>query len=95
MKERDLFLAAYDVRSPDRLRDALYAVKGYATGGQKSAYECFLSPGEKAELLTAMKQALDPDEDAFLLLRLDPRATVLTLGLAVPPLDPPFYFYRG
>jgi len=51
MKDRDLYLAAYDISAPDRLRAMLYAVKGYATGGQKSVYECFLSQGERQELM--------------------------------------------
>jgi CRISPR-associated protein Cas2 len=92
MKERDLYLAAYDVCDPRRLRAALDLVKGHATGGQKSAYECFLTDGEKARLLQDMAQVLDEDEDSFLLLRLDPRSRVLTLGVAVAPEDPPFFY---
>lgn len=94
MIRRDLYLAAYDVSDPRRLRAALDLVKGYATGGQKSAYECFLTEGEKARLLQDMAQVLDEDQDSFMLVRLDPRARVLTLGVAVAPEDPP-YFYCG
>lgn len=93
MNERDLYLAAYDVADPARLHDALYLVKGYATGGQKSAYECFLSDGERGRLLGDMTLALDLHEDAFFLLRLDPRAAVRSLGIALPPEDPPFFYY--
>ena len=94
MTQRDLYLAAYDICAPSRLRRALRLVKGYATGGQKSMYECFLSDVEKRHLLADMRDALDPSEDCFILLRLDPRARVHTLGIAVPPEDPPF-FYQG
>lgn len=94
MKDRDLYLAAYDIAAPTRLRHALQAVKGYATGGQKSVFECFLSRGEQGALLTEVAGLLDLEEDAFLLLRLDPRARVIALGLAVAPQDPPF-FYHG
>lgn len=94
MSERDLYLAAYDVAHPKRLRASLDLIKGYATGGQKSAYEIFLTPAEKGQLLHDMALILDEREDRFFLLRLDPRARVYTLGVATEPADPP-YFYFG
>lgn len=94
MPDRQLFLAAYDIAHPRRLKAALEIVRGYATGGQKSVHECFLSEGEKTALLHAMAQLLDETEDRFLLLRLDPRSPVLTLGIADAPVDAP-YFYFG
>ncbi|GAB4180371.1 MAG: CRISPR-associated endonuclease Cas2 [Rhodocyclaceae bacterium] len=93
MDTRDLFLASYDVADETRLRVALYLVKDYATGGQKSAYECFLSRAERITLVRDMELALDAGEDAFFLLRLDPRATVHALGIASVPEDPPFFYY--
>lgn len=94
MPERDLYLAAYDVKSARRLRASLDLVRGYATGGQKSVYECFLSPAEHSGLLHDMLLVLEESEDRFLLLRLDPRARVHTLGRAEEPQDSP-YFYIG
>jgi CRISPR-associated protein Cas2 len=94
MAQRDLYLAAYDVTDPRRLRAALHLVKGYATGGQKSVHECFLTPAERARLLLDMTQLLEEQDDSFLLLRLDPRARVLTLGIASEPKETP-YFYFG
>jgi len=90
--DRNLHLAAYDITDPRRLKAALDLVKGYATGGQKSAYECFLSSGEKAALLRDMKQTLEESEDRFLLVGLDPRSRVYTLGVAREPVDPPFFY---
>lgn len=84
---RRLYLAAYDITHPRRLRIALERVKGYATGGQKSAYECWLSESEKTALLHDMALVLEEDEDSFLLIGLDPRARVHTLGTAEPPAD--------
>ncbi|MHB8743778.1 MAG: CRISPR-associated endonuclease Cas2 [Sulfuricaulis sp.] len=94
MKDRNLYLAAYDIADSTRLRHALHAVKGFATGGQKSVFECFLSVGERGTLLSEVRGLLDSDEDAFILLRLDPRAKVIALGIGVAPDDPPF-FYHG
>lgn len=87
------FLAAYDIAHPKRLRLALNVLKSYSTGGQKSVFECFLSPAEQSALLAEITPIIEP-EDRFLLLRLDPRSQVLTFGIAVPPQDPNF-FYLG
>jgi CRISPR-associated protein Cas2 len=94
MTDRVLHLAAYDVADAGRLRASLDLVKGYATSGQKSVYEIFLTPAEKGRLLQDISWVLDEDEDSFLLLRLDPRSRVYTLGIAPQPVDP-LYFYFG
>jgi CRISPR-associated protein Cas2 len=92
METRSLYLAAYDVADPRRLRAALDLIKGYSTGGQKSVHECFLTEGERAQLLADMALVLEEDEDSFLLLRLDPGARVYTLGIAAQPVDEPYFY---
>jgi len=92
MSERVLHLAAYDISDARRLRLALRVAKNYATGGQKSVFECFLTEGERKRLTEEMLEAIDAKEDRFLLLRLDPRSEVKTLGIAVAPADPDFYY---
>ena len=77
-----------------RLRDGLKVPKVYATGRQKSVFECFLTAGEKCRLLTEVRGVLDPVEDRFLLVRLEPRGKVRVLGHALKPVDPP-WFYLG
>lgn len=94
MSSRDLYLAAYDISSPRRLGAVLHLVRRYATGGQKSVHEVFLSAVERRELLHDIALVLDEDDDRFLLLRLDPRARTRTLGTASAPCDPD-YFYVG
>jgi CRISPR-associated protein Cas2 len=84
MTTRHLHLVAYDVAHPRRLRQALHAVRAHATGGQKSAHECFLSAGERAALLRRLGGLLHPREDALLCLRLDPRAAPRLMGIARP-----------
>lgn len=94
MTQRAFYLAAYDVADPCRLRLALELIKGHATGGQKSVYECFLTDAERAQLLHDMAVVLDEEADSFLLIGLDPRARVYTLGRAEAPADPDA-FYLG
>jgi CRISPR-associated protein Cas2 len=92
MASRNLHFAAYDICDHRRLRAALDVVRSYATGGQKSAYEVFLTLRERGDLLHDMAHVLDVDEDRFLLVQLDPRATTLTLGVAVQPADPQMFY---
>lgn len=91
MPARILYLAAYDVTDPDRLQAALRVLKGYACGGQKSVFECFLTERERRELVAEVRAVLDLTHDRFLLLPLG-EITVRTLGIAIPPSDPDFYY---
>jgi CRISPR-associated protein Cas2 len=90
--QRTLYLVAYDIREPHRLARALKVVRAYATGGQKSVHECWLSPGELLVLKRDLEAVVDPGEDSVLFVRLDPRMKPRTLGLARPPADPAFFF---
>lgn len=92
MPDRALYLAAYDVTDPDRLSAVLQVLKGYASGGQKSVFECFLTARERLALLAAVRSVLDTAEDRFLLLPLPDAAGVRALGIAVKPSDPAFYY---
>lgn len=92
MKKRQLYIAAYDIADAKRLRKALYVVRGYATGGQKSVYECFLTEAERRALLAGIEAIIDVAEDRFILIRLDERCRVRTLGKAVPPADQDFFY---
>jgi len=94
MTQRLLHLACYDVADPRRLTAALKLARVYATGGQKSVHELFLTPAERIDLVQDMSALLDLTTDRFLLLRLDPRSRVHTLGKAIQPADPD-YFYVG
>lgn len=89
---RDLYLAAYDVAAPRRLRAALDLVRGYATGGQYSVHECWLTPAERAQLIVDAESILDAHADRMMLLRLDPRGVVIALGVAQRPADPACFY---
>ena len=92
MPHRNLHLACYDVCEPRRLCAALKLVRQYATGGQKSAHEVFLTQAEHDALVNNMRELLDLATDRFLLLRLDPRNRIHTLGRAVQPANPDFFY---
>jgi len=94
MPKRKLHIAAYDVKDASRLRHMLHVVKDYATGGQKSAYECFLSKKEKQQLIERVLQTLDLSEDRFACIQLRKTNQPKVLGKAQKPVDIG-YFYIG
>ena len=51
MPQRELHLAAYDISEPRRLVAALKLTRAYATGGQKSVHELYLTPAERGALV--------------------------------------------
>lgn len=93
MPDRSLYVVAYDVRHPRRLRRALHAVRAYASGGQKSAHECFLTDAERLRLFAELRRVIDAREDSLVLLRLDPRGSPRCLGRARPPADGRFLYF--
>lgn len=90
--KRKLFLVAYDVRDPKRLQAALRVIKGFASGGQKSAYECWLTAAEQDLLVEEMSSVLNLTVDSCAIIPLEPRRPVITLGVAVKPADPAFFY---
>jgi CRISPR-associated protein Cas2 len=91
---RHLYLAAYDIRDHGRRAGALALLRGYATGGQKSVHEVWLTDGDRRAVMAGMKRFLDSATDRFSLWRLDPRSRSLVIGRGEPPADPD-YFYVG
>ncbi len=92
MAQRKLFLVAYDVRNPGRLQRALRVVKDYACGGQKSAYECYLTDAERRRMLSRIEQQLDLSEDRLMVVPLRAGGAVRCLGTAVPARDASFVY---
>lgn len=92
MPKRSLFIAAYDVADPVRLRRLHRVVKKHATGGQKSVFECFLTPVERQALLSQGRRLINEDEDRFALLRVEERTAPLLLGRATLPVASGFLY---
>ncbi len=92
MSTRTLWLIAYDIRCPTRLREVLTLVKGWSSGGQRSVHECWLTSSELAALRTALAATIRRREDSVLLIAPDPSRGVRTLGIALRPRDPRFIF---
>jgi CRISPR-associated protein Cas2 len=92
--ERALYLIAYDITNDRRLNRVRQFLKGYSTGGQKSVYECFLTDGELRYVKKKIERLIDEDEDRVHIFTMDGRSKTHTLGIAVQPKNPK-YFYIG
>lgn len=82
---RTLFLVCYDVCCPKRLYRVHKYLLGYKVGGQKSFYECWLTPTELRELRLTIEKLIEPSEDRAHIFQLDPRMKSEGLGLATQP----------
>jgi CRISPR-associated protein Cas2 len=90
---RRLYVIAYDVTDQRRLTHVREVLKAYSTGGQKSVYECWLSPAELVEVTETLQSLIEVREDRVHIVTLDGRSRPATLGIAVSPSDPAFFYF--
>jgi CRISPR-associated protein Cas2 len=90
---RRLYLIAYDICEPRRLNQVRELLKAYSTGGQKSVFECWCTPAELNELTGLLRETILEEEDRVHIFALDGRSRPHTLGIAVPPSDPAFFYF--
>src|SRR5690625_7189354 len=80
---RTLYLISYDVGHPRRLRQDFRYLQGYRVHGQKSVFECWITQGEKRQIVSTLHTLAELEEDRIHIFHLDPRTQVLSLGLAI------------
>lgn len=91
MSYRTLYLICYDICDPRRLQRTHHYLQGYRVGGQKSFFECWLTPPELKEVHRSLQQMIDAVEDRIHIFQLDPRMNVECHGTASSkPLGTPF-----
>lgn len=90
--QRSLYIAAYDIREAKRLQQMRHTIRDFASGGQKSVFECWLSPKEKHQLIEACKQVMQ-SEDSLLVIRLTNNKCLYQLGIASSPRNENFHYF--
>lgn len=80
---RTLYLISYDISDPRRLRRVFRYLQGYRVNGQKSVFECWITPAERREILLNLPKMTEPEQDRVHIFQLDPRQQVLCFGQAV------------
>lgn len=66
----ELYLIAYDIRHPARLRKLAKIVQDYGIRMQKSVFEAELLPSELQNMMHRMKSIINPSEDGIKIFRL-------------------------
>jgi len=89
---RTLYLIAYDISDEKRLAGVHNFLKAFSTGGQKSVYECFLTKSELSYIKQALLVLINEEEDRIHIFTMDGRSKTHTLGIAVQPHDPSFFY---
>lgn len=89
---RRLVLIAYDISNARRLRRAHKLIKEYAVGGQKSVFECFVTRQERQQLKEGLGRIINHREDRVHIFQLHGGGSIHTLGRAIAPRDPPFFY---
>lgn len=82
MSYRTLYLVCYDICDPRRLHRVHHYLQGYKVGGQKSFFECWLTPPELKEVKQTLGQLMEMAEDRAHIFQLDPRMPVECRGTA-------------
>ena len=81
---RSTYLVCYDVRHPRRLYRVRKFLMAFRVGGQKSFFECWMTPAELREVEQGLKALLDPVTDRAHIFLLDPRMKPEFMGCAQP-----------
>lgn len=89
-KSKQLYLVCYDVRDPHRLNKALHIVRDYATGGQKSVFECYLDSQQFHTLRRRLQSCL-ASEDRAMITRIHPQS-VQVFGKGIKPVGQTFIY---
>lgn len=88
--QRTLYLIFYDISDFKRLRKIHKLIKAYAIGGQKSLYECWLTPNELLKLKEKLVDQMDLITDRVHIFQLDTQSQPIFMGLAGRQSTQPF-----
>lgn len=68
------YIVTYDIRDPKRLRLVYKTLRGFGEHWQYSVFHCLLSDASKVELVSALEDLINTNEDQVLLARLASRS---------------------
>lgn len=80
--DRNIYLVCYDISDRNAQRKVHKLVTAHAIGGQKSFYECLMSPSELNALVINIQKTMNSTKDRLHYFQLDPRSKPLYLGTA-------------
>ncbi len=95
MPNRNLVIAAYDVASRRRIKRALKHCTAYASGGQKSVHECWVSGAERSSLSHGLGKICGADADRWMIVDLGVNPRVIAIGRGRPAPRPHAVVFLG
>ena len=81
---RKLYLVCYDIADKKDRNNVRRIVKSFSSGGQKSAYECYLSSAEFNLLINLTRAHITPT-DNLVIQPINEKMTVRVIGLGMCP----------
>ena len=89
-----MYLVAYDVRNPSRLRRVAKLCENYGIRVEYSVFECDLSQNSFSSMWQDLKKEIDPEEDSILAYRMCKSCVneIVSLGDVTRPDRVLFYF---
>lgn len=80
--QRTRYLVAYDIADPKRLYLVHKKIETYAIGGQKSFYECWLTPHELLRFRNELNEIMQVGEDRIFIFQLHSDTKPILFGKA-------------
>jgi CRISPR-associated protein Cas2 len=96
VSSRTTYLVCYDIANDKRLRKVFKVCKNHGTHLQFSVFECELTPRERTQLESELKEVIKHDADQVLFISLGPaegrgERVISALGLPYTRFDSPCY----
>ncbi|MEA2012779.1 MAG: CRISPR-associated endonuclease Cas2 [Verrucomicrobiota bacterium] len=89
-----LFLVAYDIRDPKRLRQTAKICENYGLRVECSVFECDLDEKKIHNFWQELKRTIDEEDDAILAYRICRKCIqkIESMGTVIRPCKPTLYF---
>lgn len=72
MPELNFYIVSYDIKEPSRLRKVHNTVEGFGSPLHYSVFRCYISKKSKIELVAALEEIINHDEDSVMIINLGP-----------------------
>ena len=72
MSGLNFYIVSYDIKDPTRLRKVHNTVEGFGSPLHYSVFRCDLSKKSKIELVAALTEIINHDEDSVMIINLGP-----------------------
>lgn len=89
MSERTVYIVAYDICDPKRLRAVYKTMRGFGEHWQYSVFRCELTRAQKVVMITQLSEIINDSEDQIMIAPLGPPTghnaqSIETLGVPLP-----------